>query len=126
MFRVPVVFSNVASCVRRECWMEIPFREDLSSTEDLYWAESVLAHNCGSVEYCPAAVVLHSHCEELGQVRQRVFGIPFPEFIGVYWIALDSQRSAWRCFFIGELAVPRHSRVGAACAPVFIITRAGG
>lgn len=52
-------FSNVNSCIRREAWMRIPFRE-IPFGEDQAWASDV--HRAGlATGYCDAAVVRHSH-----------------------------------------------------------------
>ena len=61
----PAFFSNVNSCIRRDCWEEIRFR-DLPYSEDQAFARDALTAGWSKV-YEPRAGVLHAH--DFGPVR---------------------------------------------------------
>lgn len=52
-------FSNVNSCIRREAWMRVPFRE-IAFGEDQAWACDVQRSGLAT-GFCEAAAVRHSH-----------------------------------------------------------------
>ena len=52
-------FDNVCSCLRRDVWCSVPFRE-VPIAEDLAWAKEVLLSG-HRLSYVPDAVVVHSH-----------------------------------------------------------------
>jgi glycosyltransferase involved in cell wall biosynthesis len=63
--------SNVNSCLRRECWEEIRFR-DVLYAEDQAFARDALAAGWLKV-YCPEAGVLHAHDFPWGEFMRRYF-----------------------------------------------------
>jgi len=52
-------FDNVASCLRRSVWQELPF-QGAPIAEDVTWARDVLLAGYG-LAFVPEAVVMHSH-----------------------------------------------------------------
>jgi GT2 family glycosyltransferase len=63
-------FSNANAAIRRDVWERIPFREDLSGSEDHAWAAA--AQSAGyRIVYEPRAEVRHSHDEGLRQLYRR-------------------------------------------------------
>ncbi len=54
-----IFFSNTSSCIRKEVWEEIPFRE-VTFAEDQDWAKRILEAGYKTV-YEPDSVVVHSH-----------------------------------------------------------------
>ena len=65
-----ILFSNVASCARRELLLRYPFDERLPMVEDQEWCKRILEAGL-SVVYEPASVVIHSHDHGLRQVYRR-------------------------------------------------------
>lgn len=63
-------FSNVSSAIRRDVWEQIPFRPDITMSEDQYWAHDVLRAGY-EVVYEPAAQVYHSHSYSLRALWHR-------------------------------------------------------
>jgi O-antigen biosynthesis protein len=64
-------FSNVNSCVLRECWEEVRFR-DVAYSEDQAFARDALAAGWRKA-YVPAAGVLHAHDYPFMQFMRRYF-----------------------------------------------------
>ena len=63
-------FSNANASISRDVWKSIPFREDLSGSEDYAWAAA--AQSAGyRIIYEPRAAVRHSHREGLRQLYRR-------------------------------------------------------
>jgi len=52
-------FDNVASCIRRSVWLQLPFKAT-PIAEDLEWARDVLLAGHG-IAFVPEAAVVHSH-----------------------------------------------------------------
>lgn len=67
-----VLFSNVASAIRRPILERHPFASDIVIAEDLEWCGRVLLAGY-EVEYVPDAVVRHSHDYTLGGTLRRYF-----------------------------------------------------
>lgn len=66
------LFSNAASCIRRDAWLERPFT--LPAAEDLDWARRVVAAG-HSIVYEPGAAVYHSHLESPRAQAQRLIDV---------------------------------------------------
>jgi len=64
-------FSNANAAIRRDVWERIPFREDLSGSEDHAWAAAVQVAGYDIV-YEPRAAVRHSHEDGLRQLYRRM------------------------------------------------------
>jgi glycosyltransferase involved in cell wall biosynthesis len=64
-------FSNVNSCVLRECWEEVRFRE-IEYAEDQAFARDAMAEGWKKA-YVPDAAVLHAHDYPFGQFMRRYF-----------------------------------------------------
>ena len=64
-------FDNVASCVRRSVWQDLPFPERPFG-EDLGWAWAALLQGFRLV-YEPGSAVLHSHRKPLSYEFKRVY-----------------------------------------------------
>jgi O-antigen biosynthesis protein len=64
-------FSNVNSCVLRECWDQVRFR-DVAYSEDQAFAREALATGWRKA-YVPAAGVLHAHDYPFMQFMRRYF-----------------------------------------------------
>jgi rhamnosyltransferase len=67
----PAFFSNVNSCVKRECWQQVRFR-DIGYAEDRAFALDALAKGWSKV-YDPEAAVVHSHDYEPLPFLRRYF-----------------------------------------------------
>lgn len=76
-----VLFSNVASCARRDLLLRYPFDERLPMVEDQEWCKRILEAGF-SVIYEPTSVVVHSHDHPLAEVYRRHFqyGLAFARF----------------------------------------------
>jgi len=66
-------FSMASSAVRRSSWEQIPFREDLSYSEDIDWSQRLRAAD-QQVAYASASRVMHSHNYNLSQWFRRQRG----------------------------------------------------
>lgn len=66
-------FSMASSAVRRSVWEKIPFRNDLSYSEDIDWTWRIKQHGY-DVEYAPLSVVEHSHNYSVKQFWKRQRG----------------------------------------------------
>jgi len=66
------LFSNVNSAIPRRVLEELPFREDISMSEDQEWSRRVLRSGRALV-YEPAAAVRHSHTYSVGGAFRRFF-----------------------------------------------------
>src|SRR5262249_27511618 len=67
-----VVFSNAASCLRRDVWQEHRFT--LPAVEDLDWARRVIDEGW-TIVYEPRAAVYHSHEESARAQALRMIDI---------------------------------------------------
>jgi rhamnosyltransferase len=67
-----VLFSNVASAIRRDVFERFRFTEDIIMSEDQEWARRVLLAGY-ALRYEPSAVVRHSHPYTIVQAFQRFF-----------------------------------------------------
>ena len=67
-----LLFSNVASAIRKEVLDRFPFASDIVIAEDLEWCGRVLLAGY-EVAYVPDAVVAHSHHYTLGGTFKRYF-----------------------------------------------------
>ena len=67
-----IIFSNAASCLRREVWNT--YRFVLPAAEDIDWAERVIDAGWRIV-YEPAASVLHSHNDTARQRAKRLIDL---------------------------------------------------
>lgn len=67
-----IVFSNAASCIRRDVWEAHEFT--LPAAEDVDWARRVVAEGW-SVVYDPQATVFHSHDEDARARARRLIDI---------------------------------------------------
>lgn len=67
-----ILFSNAASCFRRDVWRRHPFT--IPAVEDLEWARRVVA-NGWLVVYEPATAVYHSHNESPRAQARRMIDI---------------------------------------------------
>ena len=67
-----IVFSNAASCLRREVWNAHRFV--LPAAEDIDWAERVIDDGWRIV-YEPSASVLHSHNDTARQRAKRLIDL---------------------------------------------------
>jgi glycosyltransferase involved in cell wall biosynthesis len=72
-----VFFSDVNSCIRKETWRRIPFR-DLPYAEDQAFGKDLLESG-GAKAYTPQAAVVHSHSFPPAQYFRRMFD----EWMGV-------------------------------------------
>jgi rhamnosyltransferase len=66
------MFSNANSAIRRACWEQFPFADDLVMSEDQDWARRVLVDGW-TIEYVPEAAVRHSHPYTIGGAFRRFF-----------------------------------------------------
>jgi glycosyltransferase involved in cell wall biosynthesis len=66
-----VFFSDVNSCIRKETWRRVPFR-DLPYAEDQAFGKDLLDSG-GAKAFAPMAAVVHSHSFPVGQYFQRMF-----------------------------------------------------
>jgi rhamnosyltransferase len=66
----PAAFSNAASALTKNAWLQNPFPE-IHGSEDFQWAQEHL-HRGGDLLYLPHLLALHSHNETPAQVYQRV------------------------------------------------------
>jgi len=64
-------FDNVCSCIRRNIWEKIPFRETYFA-EDIDWAKRVLEAGY-KIVYEPTSAVIHSHNESLISQYRRSY-----------------------------------------------------
>jgi glycosyltransferase involved in cell wall biosynthesis len=64
-------FSNVNSCLLRECWKEVRFR-DVGYAEDQAFARDAIVAGWAKA-YVPRAAVLHSHDYPFAQFMRRYF-----------------------------------------------------
>lgn len=71
-------FSDNNSCLRRNVWEKIPYR-DVNFAEDQIWSRDILEAGYKKL-YCPKAIVYHSHNYPLKTYFQRYYD----EFKGVY------------------------------------------
>ena len=67
-----ILFSNAASAIRREAWVEHSFR--LPAVEDVDWARRVVAAGW-SIVYEPGTAVYHSHRETPREQARRMIDI---------------------------------------------------
>lgn len=65
-----VVFSNAFAAVRRSTLLEIPFVNDVPSSEDHVWAKAVTGRGW-SIVYEPRAEALHAHRYTLRELYRR-------------------------------------------------------
>ena len=63
-------FSNANCAIRRNLWEDIPFHDELTGSEDYYWAKCVQERGF-KILYDPDASVYHSHNETLSQIYNR-------------------------------------------------------
>lgn len=89
-----VLFSNVASAIRRKVLEEFPFASDIVIAEDLEWCGRVLLAGY-EIAYVPDAVVKHSHAYTLSDAMKRYF---------------DQGAAAERTFMAGKRSSPRSVR----------------
>jgi rhamnosyltransferase len=82
------MFSNANAAMRRACWEQFRFAEDLVMSEDQDWARRVLLAGW-TIAYVPDAAVRHSHPYTIGAAFRRFF---------------DSGVSAERSYLAGESA----------------------
>jgi len=77
-----IMFSDVASCARRELLVKFPFDETLPMVEDQEWCKRILEAGW-TVVYEPTSVVAHSHEHSLRQLyrRHRDYGRSFARFV---------------------------------------------
>lgn len=68
--RKDAMFSNANSVVRKDIWLEIPFDEELTGSEDYYWAKCAQKRGF-AILYEPEATVYHSHNETISQIYKR-------------------------------------------------------
>ena len=66
-------FSMACSCIRRSCWEESPFNEDLQYSEDIEWTWRMRQRGY-DIRYAPEAQVFHSHNYTLKQYYRRHIG----------------------------------------------------
>jgi GT2 family glycosyltransferase len=66
-------FSMASSAVRRSVWEKIPFRDDLTYSEDIDWTWRLKQHGYG-VRYAPLSIVEHSHNYSIKQFWKRQRG----------------------------------------------------
>lgn len=66
-----VFFSDVNSCIRKETWRRVPFR-DLPYAEDQAFGKDLLDAG-GAKAFAPMAAVVHSHSFPPGQHFRRMF-----------------------------------------------------
>jgi len=66
-------FSMAGSCIRRACWEESPFREDLQYSEDIDWTWRMRQRGY-AIRYASDAQMLHSHNYTLRQYYRRHYG----------------------------------------------------
>lgn len=106
-------FSNTSSCLRREVWERIPFRE-VGFAEDADWADRVLRAGY-KIVFEPSSVVVHAHDYSIiEQFRQNVdhteamVALFDPPALRDRWLPLRQLRSlpheVWR-----DLKFMRHS-----------------
>ncbi len=66
-------FSMASSAIRRSCWEESPFREDIQYSEDIDWTWRARQRGWG-IAYVRDSAVYHSHNYSLKQFRKRHYG----------------------------------------------------
>jgi len=93
-------FSNNAnSCIRKSLWIELPFDEELTGLEDMFWSKEMCNRGC-KIAYCSKATVYHIHEEKWKQVKIRYER----EAIALQVIMPEVQLSIWDFFryvFVG-------------------------
>jgi len=87
--RVP--FSNANCAFLRKMWEEVKFDKDLPSWEDYLWY--LLLKDKYIFEYCPKAMVYHTHLFSIGAVTKRSYndGRSFGTFKKDYGIDLINE-----------------------------------
>ncbi len=70
--RTSCIFSSANAAIRREMWKKVAFDENLSGSEDRYWASRVQEKG-HRIVYEPLAAVYHSHNENLKQIFKRSY-----------------------------------------------------
>lgn len=68
----PLVFSNVNSAILRDDWVQYPFDDEVSGSEDYLWAKQMQAGG-RNIRYAPDAAVWHVHDETFDQRVHRIF-----------------------------------------------------
>lgn len=64
-------FSNNAnSAIRKNLWSELPFDEELTGLEDMYWSKE-MCNRGFMIAYCSKAAVHHIHEESWRQIKIR-------------------------------------------------------
>jgi rhamnosyltransferase len=100
-------FSNTSSCIRKEVWKKIPFRQ-LEFAEDQDWAKRALEAGHKTV-YVPDSIVVHSHHYrpiknfrrffEHARAMKEIFGKEeFPFLKNIYSATHDSVKADFQFF----------------------------
>jgi rhamnosyltransferase len=100
-------FSNTSSCIRKEVWEKIPFRQ-LEFAEDQDWAKRVLDAGYKTV-YVPDSIVIHSHHYppiknfrrffEHARAMKEIFGKKeFPFFKRIFPVTHESVKADFQFF----------------------------
>jgi len=63
-------FKNPGSIIKKNVWQKIPFNQAVIASEDCLWAQAV-QHAGYTIIYEPAAILVHSHNETVGQRYRR-------------------------------------------------------
>lgn len=83
-------FSMASSAIRRSVWVEMPFRTDLSFSEDIDWTWR--ARQAGHrIIYAKDSKVFHSHNYTLGQFKRRQYGEGYAEAHIFSWTSWDKS-----------------------------------
>jgi rhamnosyltransferase len=83
-------FSMAASAVRRSVWAALPFREDLTYSEDIDWTWRVRQQG-HTLQYVPEAVAMHSHNYTPAQLYRRQYGEGRAEAAIFAWTAWEAS-----------------------------------
>lgn len=97
-----MIFSTVSCMIRRDFFLQFPFRDDIAIAEDQEWARRVIRENRGTIAYVPESVVIHSHNypgKRLYEIKKAVAA----SGPGFHWISLLT----WVPFMAGAGIVVR-------------------
>ncbi len=94
-------FDNVSSAIYRQSLMNHPFEPTMFG-EDLIWARSYLLSG-GSIAFCPASIVSHSHDVTWKEFYSRVSSVhqtlrTLCDFVPIDTRYMQLRRSAGTCF----------------------------
>jgi rhamnosyltransferase len=72
LWREQTLFSTVNCAIRRDLWLQRPFSDAVSVSEDQEWSRYWLARGY-AVAYEPEAAVIHSHNESIRKAFRRAY-----------------------------------------------------